>query len=104
LIPPDRAGAPTRPRAPRFNSRIRFEWDDDKPTTVEFRFVPWKDDATYVEVTETGFSGDGDEVVAGAIDSTGGFTNVLCTLKALLEHDVVLTTVLDHRPPTGLEL
>lgn len=84
------------------NSRIVFEWDDDKPTTVELRFTPWGQDATHVEVTETGFSGDGDETVAQVAGSTGGFTIVLCALKALLEHDVVLTAVLD-RYPKGLE-
>jgi hypothetical protein len=85
------------------NSRILFEWNDDKPTTVELRFLPWESDATYVQVTETGLSGDGDEIVSHVAGSTGGFTNVLCALKALLEHDVVLTVVLDHLPK-GLEL
>jgi len=36
-------------------------------------------------------------------DSTGGFTMVLSALKALLEHDVVLTVVAD-KAPAGLEL
>jgi uncharacterized protein YndB with AHSA1/START domain len=85
-------------------SRIRFEWDDDKPTTVEVRFVPWREDATYVQVTETGFSGDGDEIVSRVAGSMGGFYQVLCALKALLEHNVVLTVVLDHAAPNGLEL
>lgn len=86
------------------NSRILFEWGDgDKPTMVEMRFVPWADDTTYVQITETGLSGDGDEIVSLAADSTGGFSMVLCALKALLEHDVVLTVVLDHQPK-GLEL
>jgi uncharacterized protein YndB with AHSA1/START domain len=83
--------------------RILIEWGDgDEYTTVEFRFVPWRDDSTYVQVTETGLGGDGDELVSRAIASTGGFTIVLCALKALLEHDVVLTAVLD-RFPEGLE-
>jgi uncharacterized protein YndB with AHSA1/START domain len=85
------------------DSRILFEWNDDKPTTVEFHFTPWEDDATYVQVTETGLSGNGDEIVSHAADSTGGFTTVLCAVKALLEHDVVLTVVLDHHPKS-LEL
>ena len=34
----------------------------------------------------------------------GGFTNVLCALKALLEHDVHLNVVLDHTPPEGADL
>jgi uncharacterized protein YndB with AHSA1/START domain len=86
------------------NRRILIEWGDgDASTTVEFRLVPWDDD-TYVQVTETGFTGDGDEIVARIADSTGGFTNVLCALKALLEHDVELNVVLDHTPPESGEL
>jgi hypothetical protein len=52
---------------------------------------------------ETGLSGDSDEVLAHVADSTGGFTIVLCTLKALLEHDIVLTIIQDAHPQ-GLEL
>jgi uncharacterized protein YndB with AHSA1/START domain len=85
------------------NSRILFQWNDDTPMTVEFRFVPWENDTTYVEVTETGSSGDGDATVAHVGGSTEGFSKVLCAAKALLEHDVVLTVVLDHRP-AGLEV
>jgi uncharacterized protein YndB with AHSA1/START domain len=83
--------------------RILFDWGDgDESTTVEFRFTPWEGDATYVEVIETGLKGDGDELVALAAGSTGGFTIALCAAKALLEHDVVLTAVRD-RFPKGLE-
>lgn len=78
--------------------RIRFRWGDDDPTTVELRFTPWERDSTYVQVVETGLSGDGDRLVGHVADSTGGFTIVLCALKALLEHDVVLTAVRDHHP------
>jgi uncharacterized protein YndB with AHSA1/START domain len=82
------------------NSRILIDWgDDDETTTVEFRFVPYGDDATDVRVTETGHAGDGNEVAARAADSTGGFTFMVCALKALLEHDVVLDA---H--PEGLQL
>jgi uncharacterized protein YndB with AHSA1/START domain len=85
------------------NRRIVFDWgDDDRFTTVEVRFTPWEGDATFVEVTETGLEGDGDELVALAAGSTGGFTIALCALKALLEHDIVLTAVRD-RFPKGLE-
>ncbi len=80
------------------NRRILFEWGDDNPTSVELTFTPRGDDATFVQVTETGLSGSGDEIVARAMGSTAGFTKVLCALKALLEHDVVLTVVLDHDP------
>src|SRR6185369_2835676 len=53
------------------NSRIVMEWGDDQRgfTIVEWRFIPWKDETTFVTITETGFSGDGDQMVAHAIDS-----------------------------------
>jgi len=83
--------------------RVLFEWgDDDESTRVEFRFVPYDDEATYVGVTESGLGGDGDQVVSRVAGSTGGFCQVLCAMKALLEHDVVLTVVAD-RFPKGLE-
>lgn len=86
------------------NRRLVFDWgSDDSSTTVEMRFLPWQE-ATYVQVKESGFPGDADQIVARAIDSTGGFTMVLSAAKALLEHDVVLTVVGDKAPPAGLEL
>jgi uncharacterized protein YndB with AHSA1/START domain len=80
------------------NRRILFEWSDDNPTTVELRFTSCGRDATFVEVAETGLHGDGDEIASYAAGSTGGFTMVLCALKALLEHGIVLTAVRDHNP------
>jgi uncharacterized protein YndB with AHSA1/START domain len=80
------------------DSRIVFAWGDPRPTTVELDFTPWPTGGTYVQVTESGLSGTGDEVVAHVAGSTGGFTTVLCALKALLEHDVELTAVADHHP------
>jgi uncharacterized protein YndB with AHSA1/START domain len=86
------------------NRRLVFDWGpEDATTTVEVRFIPWHEQTTYVHVTESGLRGTGDEVVAKALDSTGGFTMVLCALKALLEHDVVLSVVAD-KAPAGLEL
>jgi len=78
--------------------RILFDWGNDGPTTVEMRFTPWDGGATFVEITESGLSGSGDELVARATGSTAGFTIVLCALKALLEHDIVLTAVRDRHP------
>jgi uncharacterized protein YndB with AHSA1/START domain len=78
--------------------RILFDWGDDSPTTVEMRFTPWAGGATFAEITESGLSGSGDELVARAAGSTAGFTIVLCAAKALLEHDIVLTAVRDRHP------
>lgn len=79
-------------------SRLVFEWGvDGEFDTVDFRFEPWRDDGCHVTITETGFHGNGDEL-AHAADSTGGFTMVLCALKALLEHGIELNAV-NHRLP-----
>jgi uncharacterized protein YndB with AHSA1/START domain len=87
------------------NNRVVFEWPsyDNKVTTVEFRFLPWENDTTYLQIFERDFTGSGDQLVAYVTDSTQGFTFLLSSLKAFLEHDVVLTVVLDHAPK-GLEV
>jgi uncharacterized protein YndB with AHSA1/START domain len=85
------------------NKRILIEWPGYSGlTTVEWIFTPLSADTTFVSITEAGFSGDGDEVVKQALDSTGGFTWVLAGLKALLEHNIRLNLVAD-RFPEGLE-
>ncbi len=81
------------------NKRILIEWSGyGAPTTVEWVFTPRPDSTTFVSITNSGFSGDGDEVVEQAIGSTGGFTLVLAGLKALLEHDINLNLVSDRFP------
>ena len=54
-----------------------------------------------VSTTNAGFTGDGDQFVEQATDSTQGFSLVLAGLKALLEHNVRLNLVAD-RYPKGL--
>lgn len=79
------------------NKRILIEWGDP-PRAVEWLFAQRPDNTTLVSISERGFSGSGDEVVAQAIDSKGGFTIVLAGLKALLEHGVILNLVADQHP------
>ena len=82
--------------------RIVMEWPGHKgQVTVAWTFTP-RDDGTFIEVTESGYSGSGDELVQQVTDSTQGFTLVLAAAKALLEHNVRLTLVAD-RYPKGLE-
>lgn len=86
--------------------RIRFSWDGydpAHPTTVEFQFTPYQDGTTYLRITETGFTGDPDTQVSRALDSTAGFTFLLSSLKAALEHDITLRVVLDAHPPNVRE-
>ncbi|MCP1310350.1 SRPBCC family protein [Paenibacillus tyrfis] len=81
------------------NRRILIEWEESYGyTTVEWIFTRRADTETFVTVTNTGFQGDGDDIVKQAIGSTEGFTIVLCGLKALLEHDIVLNLVSDKAP------
>ena len=81
------------------NKRILIEWPAyGSPTTVEWLFTPRVDNTTFVSITNSGFSGDGDEIVKQAIDSTEGFTLVLAGLKALLEHNISLNLVSDRFP------
>lgn len=79
------------------NKRILIEWDDP-PCPVEWLFTPREDDTTLVKISNWRFSGSDGEAVARAIDSMGGFTMVLASLKALLEHGIVLNLVADHFP------
>jgi uncharacterized protein YndB with AHSA1/START domain len=81
------------------NKRILIEWEAyGAPTTVEWTFTGRSDNATFVSITNTGFSGDGDEIVKHALDSTEGFALVLAGLKAFLEHGIILNLVLDRFP------
>jgi uncharacterized protein YndB with AHSA1/START domain len=85
------------------NRRIVLEWPGySGPTTVEWTFAPQADGATFVSITEAGFTGDGDALVKQVTDSTQGFSLVLAGLKALLEHNVRLNLVAD-RYPQGVE-
>jgi uncharacterized protein YndB with AHSA1/START domain len=90
---------PVTARAIEPEKRIVIEWPGYKSTTtVEWTFAPQRDGTTFVSITEAGFTGDGDELVKQVTDSTQGFSLVLAGLKALLEHNVILTLVADRYP------
>ncbi len=76
------------------NKRILIEFG----STVEWVFTPRAENETFVTITNTGFKGDGDDIVKQALDSTEGFTIVLCGLKAFLEHGIALNLVSDKDP------
>jgi uncharacterized protein YndB with AHSA1/START domain len=83
--------------------RILIEWPGiNGQTSVEWTFEPFDEGSTFVHITNSGFTGTGDELVKQAIDSTQGFSLVLAGLKALLEHGVRLNLIAD-RYPRGLE-
>ncbi|MFB3162097.1 SRPBCC family protein [Neobacillus sp. 179-J 1A1 HS] len=82
------------------NKLIRIEWTDG--TQVEWIFTPRADNQTFVSITNDGFSGSGDEMIARAIDSMGGYTMVLSGLKAYLEHNIQLNLVADKAPDANV--
>jgi uncharacterized protein YndB with AHSA1/START domain len=96
------ASAQVSVKAVETNRRISIEWSsDDAPTNVEFMFASHGNGATFVSITNAGFTGSADGIVKQALDSTEGFTLVLAGLKALLEHGILLNLVGD-RFPAGL--
>jgi uncharacterized protein YndB with AHSA1/START domain len=84
------------------NKRLHIQWDGySGPTQVEWTFTPWEG-ATFVSVTESGWTGTGDELAKYAADSGQGFTWMLAGMKAFLEHGVRLNLTAD-RFPKGLD-
>jgi len=65
---------------------------------VEWVFTSRSDSTTFVSVTNTDFSGDDNEVVKQALDSTEGFKLVLAGAKAFLEHNITLNLIEDRFP------
>jgi len=81
------------------NKRILIEWQSyGGPTRVEWKFTPNSNDTTCVDVSESGFHGDGDTIVNYATGSTCGFTWCLAGAKAWLEHVIQLNLVADRFP------
>lgn len=90
---------PVTAKAIEQDKRILIEWPGYSGfTIVEWTFEPQSAGTTFVGITESGFTGDGDELVKQVTDSTQGFTLVLAGLKALLEHNVRLNLVADRFP------
>ena len=82
--------------------RILVDWlVDDAVLPIEWRFYSRPDGTTFVSVTNSGFTGTGDEIAQHAVGATEGFTFVLAGAKAWLEHGIELNLVAD-RFPDGL--
>jgi uncharacterized protein YndB with AHSA1/START domain len=75
------------------DTRILLEWSDG--TTVEWTLQSRPDGTTRLAVENAGFKGELDEVLETALESTQGFTIVLCDLKTLLEQGASANLVRD---------
>jgi uncharacterized protein YndB with AHSA1/START domain len=82
------------------NRRILVEWSgaQSPPTPIEWTFRARPDGTTYVMITNSGFTGDAEQVAKQAIAATEGFTFVLAGAKAWLEHGLQLNLVADKYP------
>lgn len=78
------------------DTKIVIEWDQGE--RVEWSFAPRAEAETLVGITHSRINGDADAAVTEALDSTQGFTLVLCELKALLERGVRLNLMHDKFP------
>jgi uncharacterized protein YndB with AHSA1/START domain len=79
-------------------NKIVIEWghDDDQYTQVMWSFEETEDGDTILTIEESGFTGSSDAIIERALDSTGGFNQVIVAAKALIEHGVELNVVADH--------
>jgi uncharacterized protein YndB with AHSA1/START domain len=79
--------------------RILVEWDGPEDlNSVEWTFEAKGEGRTFVKIRNWGFNGNRDEVVAKALDSTGGFHLVLAGAKFFLEHGIEPNLVVDRAP------
>lgn len=77
--------------------KLVMDWGaDGKYTRVTWSFEETEDGDTILSVEESGFTGDSDAIIDRALDSTGGFNQVIVAAKALIEHGVTLNVVADH--------
>jgi uncharacterized protein YndB with AHSA1/START domain len=75
------------------HERIVVEWDSPGPR-IEWTFTARTPDTTFVTVVNSGFVGD--DAVAQALDSQGGFNLLLGGAKIYLEHGINPRFVPDH--------
>lgn len=82
------------------NESIIIEWGSEaQKSTVEWSFKAINDKLTYVSIRNDNFKADAtDDLISQIRDATGGFTIVLASLKAYLEHGIELNLVGDKFP------
>jgi len=78
-------------------NRIVIEWENDGAyTQVTWSIEETEKGDTILTIEESGFTGSRDAIVERALDSTGGFNQVIIAAKALIEYGVELNVVADH--------
>ena len=77
---------------------IVIEWIglDGNPTQVKWSFEETEEGDTTLTIEESGYTGSRDSIVERALDSTGGFNQVIVAAKALVEYGIELNVVSAH--------
>ena len=78
-------------------NRIVIEWENGgEYTQVTWSIEETEKGDTILTIEESGFTGSREAIVERALDSTGGFNQVITAAKALIEYGVELNLVADH--------
>ena len=78
-------------------NKIVIEWENGgEYTQVTWSIEGTAEGETILTIEESGFTGSRDSIIERAINSTGGFNQVIIAAKALIEHGVELNVVVDH--------
>ena len=77
--------------------KLVIEWENgENKTLVTWLFVETSDGDTILSIEETGFTGSSESMLARALDSTGGFNQVIVAAKAYVEHGIGINLIADH--------
>lgn len=77
--------------------RIVIEWENGGAATqVTWSIEETDEGDSILTIEESGFTGTEEAIVERALDSTGGFNQVIVAAKALIEHGVGLDLIADH--------
>jgi uncharacterized protein YndB with AHSA1/START domain len=77
--------------------KLVIEWESGGGITqVSWTFKETMDGDTILTIEEFGFKGSSEAMIEWALDSTGGFNQVIVAAKAHIEHGVEINVVSDH--------
>lgn len=84
------------------NKMIQFQWpsgdEESAYRTVELSFESKTEVTTFVQVVESGFDKNNDQLINQIAGQTEGWALVLSALKAWLEYGINLNLISDHKP------
>ena len=78
-------------------SKIVIAWERNGACTqITWTLEATESGDTILTIEESGFAGRDDAIIDQALDSTGGFNQVILAAKAWVEYGVALNVVADH--------